>query len=191
MYKLTIGAAALLLSIAGATQAEIIAVDCYDGDDGSVNVNAWNWNAADSVVTIDETLHWGPGAMFVDLTLDTPGDPITSFWKDVTNDSAAAWNGYQITISRDLPFSIDSTLAPGDWSSVVTPVTYGGSEYVGIIDYYAGTSIGVGDSGLFKVTVSFLDNANFCLVQVPTLVPEPSAAMLILLPALLARRRIR
>ena len=155
-------------------------ISCYNDGDGAITMNNWYANVADpeDTVGMDETLHWFPAHALVDVTVE--GDPIVTITKEVENGTTFDWTDYHIQISRPSTqgvFSILTATPPEGWSAVINDVGLVGSEYVGSVDYTGGAPVLIGDSGIFKVKLSFANTANFCLEQVPT--PEPGTLVLL------------
>jgi hypothetical protein len=186
-------------------RSAILNANCYNDGDGAIEMTYWHWDDVNSIVDMDEKLKWSPAHALVDFTLDSPLDPIAWIYKDVENGTPFAWTNYQIKVMRvDQTFSILDAVGPAGWDypATITPVAWnptggllGTGAYEGTVDFAQGmgSSIAIGDFGLFKVKLSFLGNSsglvNFCLQQIPTPVPEPGTLMLLVAGSLAMLRR--
>jgi hypothetical protein len=184
----TVFALLALLVLAVSANAGITGVTCYNDGDGAIIMNDW-WtdlsNPVDAEVYMDETLHWAPAHALADIVVD--GDPIVRFTKEVDNDSGFTWDGYVINVVRGGNFSITGATQPSGWDApvITAPIQqlsgiYAG-QWLGTVSYSAGsgTPINVGDTGLFKLTTSFVGTSTFTLEQIP--VPEPATITLLIL----------
>jgi hypothetical protein len=196
-----------LLVFATCASAGIIGVNCYNDGDGAINMNDW-WHSdlsqvpSEVDVYMDETLKWAPAHALVDITTNTPEDPIARFTKEVDNATASAWSGYTINVIRNGSFSITSAIEPIGWDApVITAPTlqlsgiYAG-QYLGTVSYSTSNplfDIPINGTGVFKLTTSFAGSSTFTLEQIPVnAVPEPGTLALLacgFVGLLVARRR--
>lgn len=186
----TVFALLVMLVFAATASAGIVSVDCYNDGDGAIIMNGW-WNSdltgtpAEADVYLDETLKWAPAHALANIVVD--GDPIIRFTKEVDNGTTYDWTGYVINVVRAGNFDITAATAPSGWNApvITAPVEqfsgiYTG-QWLGTVSYSAGsgTPIAVGDTGLFKLTTSFIGTSTFTLEQIP--VPEPATITLLIL----------
>ena len=179
----------VLVAASPLANATITGVNCWN-DSNAFTMNYWSWDANTTTLWMDESLHEYPAIVYTDFTVNSPEDPRPEIVKDVDNDTNFAWTDYHIKVTRNQPFTIDTAGTPGsDWTNTIIPVSLQGSDYVGEIDYFAGTPIPVGGSGHFQFKVSFSNDAHFIIQQVPT--PEPASLSLLAVGGLMLLRRKR
>ena len=163
--------------------ANIIGVECADDGDGALLMNG-TWDGPTSTLNISGTQYWYPGHVLGSFTTDTELDPTVWIVESVDNQTDLVWTDYHIGIAMNKPFSIVGIVAPPDWTWAVTPPTSGSTGWLGAVDYYAGTPIGIGNSGNFGLVVSFAGSVAFSLEQVPSgepaTVPVPAPGALLL-----------
>lgn len=129
----------------------------------------------------------GPGSMGLSILTDTPSDPTITINESIDNDSSFNWTGYDLNVSMDQSFSIDSAgvIAPSGWTATITapggPVN---GIYTGTIDFAGGTPVGIypgPDSTLdFGYAVTFAGATQYSLTESASPVPEPGAFSLLM-----------
>lgn len=185
--------------MAAAAQANIIAWNCDDDGDGAIVMTGATWQdlgGSEYRLAVDAVQNWWPAHMEGDFTTDTELDPKVWLIQTVENSAdiePLVWTDYHIVIGMTKPFTISDISGPDDWTWVLTPpvggqpMPNGGTGYVGIIDYYAGTPILPGQSGDFGFAMTFVGSIAFCTEQIPT--PEPGSMALLVLGSLAMLRR--
>ncbi|MGA2443127.1 MAG: PEP-CTERM sorting domain-containing protein [Tepidisphaeraceae bacterium] len=132
------------------------------------------------------------GQLVTSITTDTAIDPTLIVGNSVNNDTGFTWTGYDVSVSMSNPFTLSGALVstPSDWSATVTPPALIGGQYVGYIDYSAGTPIPVGGTLDFQYTLAFSGGTNYSFTETVTPVPEPASLGLLTLGvvAMLGRR---
>ncbi len=189
----------LFLSVGGVASATIIGVNADDDGDGAIVATA-TWDAPSSTINVSGVQNWSPGHIAGTITTDTELDPTVWIVESIDNETSYTWTDYHISIGMDKPFSIVGVVAPPDWTWNITPPADGRQlpnqlpgtlGWVGMVDYFAGTTIAPGQSGQFGIVVSFSGTVQFCTAQNPTYVPEPATLAMLGLGSLLLLRKRR
>jgi hypothetical protein len=118
-------------------------------------------------------------------------DPTLTINNTVVNTSAFAWTEYDVSVTMNQSFSIDSASVstPADWATIIGPVLPVGSNYTGMINYVAGTPVAVNGTLAFGLQITF-DNSIFSFSETANPVPEPGALGFLLLGGLLLGGRM-
>ena len=188
----------VIIFTASFVNADIIDWNCDDDGDGAIVMNTPSFvhdGGDEYTLTMSGTQNWSPAHVEGDFITGENPDPKVWIIEDVENQTTFAWTGYQIIIGMSQSFTINSVIAPDNWTfSIITPVAGtipngGGSGYVGIVNYTAnpGFELAIGDSGDFGLKVEFLGTVAFCTEQTP--IPEPMTLGLLGLGALALRRK--
>ena len=180
--KYSAAAIILILSVlATGSYAGIEGVDAADDGDGVLTCTT-SYEAG--VLTVDGTHNiFDAGHVLGTITTDTAEDPILTIFNSLDNDTGLDWVAYHVNVSMSQPFTIsgDNVTAPADWSSTITsqPVMVG-SDYVGQIDYMAGTPVADGETLTFGYAIDFSGSTSysFCQELIPVSVPEPATLAL-------------
>ncbi len=204
----------VILGCASISQADILSWTCSDDGDGVITCTNSSWNepsAGEYEMGISGTHNlWDYGHIVGEF--DSDGDPNLKITNSIENDTGTTWTDYHINIYMDQSFSIVANSAfvtdPSNWNpnSVITSVTGGGHydahntyhQYMGSIDYYAGTPVlssppeatpGTLEFG-YKVNFTYSGTINYTQEMLPT--PEPGTFVLLacgLLSLVFIRRR--
>jgi hypothetical protein len=178
--------------------------------DNITNINIWDNNSTvmtcsygplvtvspgNYQLSIDGTqFAWAAGSIGGTIYTDGTGtDPTLQLGEVINNDTAYTWNDYHVTITMSQSFSF-SNVGVGNfgWTDIVTAPTLVGSDWIGYIDYYAGTPVANDNSILdFSFSISFTGTTSFEEDLMPSTVPEPGtfALMVCGLTSLLVMRR--
>jgi MYXO-CTERM domain-containing protein len=170
-------------------QASITSWECANDGDGAINCVA-SWDANTYEMTITGAQSDTPGHMLGSFTTDTEEDPTVKMINAVDNDMWFDWTDYHINLYMSKTFTLSNAAVsdPNDWTVSVTQPSWNGTAYVGTIDYYAGTSVNIGDTIEFTYKMAFLGSISFTQEMIPT--PEPATLTLLALGGLaLVRRR--
>lgn len=181
----------LLLAMGALANADIIDWNCGDDGDGAIVMNSVTWDEPTYTMTCNGTQHWWPAHIRGDFTTDTELDPTVWVRNTVLNDAEVfplIWTDYHINIYLNKEFTILDAATLPDWTvSNITQPSLVGSQWIGTVDYLAGTPINVGDWGEFDVKISFMGSIAYTMELIPT--PEPATMLLAGLGLLLVRRR--
>jgi hypothetical protein len=129
------------------------------------------------------------GSMDINIAASSTTDPILSIGSSINNTSSFAWTEYIVTLSMNQAFSINSAnvSAPLGWSANITGP--GGPDisgnYIGTIDYLAGTPVAVSGTLDFNYVVQFTGSLSYSLTESVQAVPEPGVFSLLTSGALL------
>ncbi len=142
------------------------------------------------------------GSLYVVVTPSSSSDPTFGTTLSVDNNTSFAWGGYDVQLSMPVDFVISGppqteVTAPGDWSTNIVQPTQVGPNWVGQVNYSAGTPIALNGELDFGYTVSFTGLPSYQVDATYTAVPVPEPGTLGLLlaglsvAALLGRRAKR
>jgi len=189
---------AALLAGAGLSRADITSADIWSNN---TNVMTCSY---DPVVPVSGSpgnyllsiygtqLAWAAGSIGGTITTDGT-DPTLQLGEQINNDTGSTWNDYHVTITMSQSFSFSNVgVTNGGWTDIVTAPTLVGSDWIGYVDYYAGTPVLPDNSILdFSLSVTFTGNTSFEETLMPSTVPEPGtfALMVCGLTGLLVMRR--
>ena len=187
---------AALLAGAGLSRADITGVNIwsYNTDVMTCSCGSLTGSSGNYQLGIDGTqLAWALGSIGGTITTDGAGtDPILQLGEVINNDTEYAWYDYHVTITMSQPFSF-SNVGVGNfgWTDIVTAPTLVGSDWIGYIDYYAGTPVPNGGTLDFSLSIAFTGTTSFEEDLMPSTVPEPGtfALMVCGLTGLLVMRR--
>jgi hypothetical protein len=182
------GMAALAVAASWAN-ASIVGYNCAADGDGAIIMNSVVFDYYDYELNCNGTQHGNPAHVLGDFTTDTELDPVVWVRNTVLNDMEVeplVWTDYHINMSMNKPFTILDAFTLPDWTFNITQPTLQGAQWVGTVDYYAGTPVNFGQWGEFDLKVSFLGSISYCQEQIPT--PEPTSLLLLGLGALVVCR---
>lgn len=128
----------------------------------------------------------GLGSLGLTILTDTAYDPTLTINESINNDSSFAWTGYDLNVSMNQSFSIDSAgvIAPAGWTATITaPSGPVDGIFTGTIDFVSGTPVGIypgSNSTLnFGYQVTFSGSTQYTLTESANPVPEPGALSLL------------
>jgi hypothetical protein len=190
-----------------AIMAALLAGTGFSRADNITNINIWDYNpnvltcsygsltgsSGNYQLSIEGTQSaWAVGSM--GGTISTDGtDPTLQLNEVINNDTGYTWYDYEVTITMSQSFSFSNVgVANFGWTvNTITP-TLVGSDWIGYVDYYAGTPVLPNNSILdFSLSVTFTGSTSFEEDLMPSTVPEPGtfALMVCGLTGLLVMRR--
>jgi hypothetical protein len=186
-----------LVVLASATfgYADIIGNTIADDGDGVITCVTYGFEkVADHEFKLDiDGSHniWDSGHIQGDIITDNELDPSLTLNNSIDNDTDFTWTDYHVKVTMNKTFTIDNvTVANPGWTSVLTPPSQVGSDWIGYIEYYAGVPIPVTGQINFSYRMTFLGSASFQEELTPT--PEPGTLALVafgLLGLFVMRRR--
>jgi len=186
---------AALLAGAGLSRADITGVNIwsYNTDVMTCSCGSLTGSSGNYQLGIDGTqLAWASGSIGGTITTDGT-DPTLQLGEQINNDTGSTWNDYHVTITMSQLLSFSNVgVTNGGWTDIVTAPTLVGSDWIGYVDYYAGTPVLPDNSILdFSLSVTFTGNTSFEETLMPSTVPEPGtfALMVCGLTGLLVMRR--
>jgi hypothetical protein len=199
-----------LVVFASIGKADIATWYCADDGDGVItcpreNVSWLDLGQGEYEMGFDGVHNdWDYGHMVGWFDLGADGDPAIKVINSIDNDTGWDWTDYHVNISMSIPFDIltgafngPKVTLPNDWPTnlinVVQP-TLVGSQYVGSVDYYAGTPVPDGQTLEFSYKISFVGEplGHYTYVQEMIPTPEPGTFVLVacgLLGLFVMRRR--
>lgn len=183
-------ALAIALCACSVASADIIDWNCGADGDGAIIMNSVTWNDATYTLNANGNQYWWPAHILGDFTTDTELDPTVWVRNTVLNDGEVeplVWTDYHINISMNKVFTIDDAATLPDWTFNIGPVVQQGTQWVGTVDYFAGTPVTLGNWGEFDLKISFLGSISFTQELIPT--PEPATLVLLAFGGLALLRR--
>jgi hypothetical protein len=135
---------------------------------------------------------WDYGHIQGDIITDTETDPTLALFNEIDNDTASAWGDYHVKVTMSKPFTFSNIgVANSGWTFNTTAPVLVGSDWIGYINYFAGTPVLVGDPLDFNYSMTFTGGASFQEELMPSTVPEPGTFALTIcgLTGLLVKRR--
>ncbi len=134
---------------------------------------------------------WDPGHMNGWFQTDSPLDPTIHIYNSIVNHTGWTWTDYHVNVklSRNFTLTHADVTSPGGWSSTITAPVLVGSDWIGKIDFFAGTGVPNLGTLVFDYQFHFNGNTSYTFQQelIPT--PEPSVLALLGLAGLFAIRR--
>jgi hypothetical protein len=122
-----------------------------------------------------------PGHILGNITTDTEVDPTLALSQTINNDTTFDWGDYHVQVTMNKSFTFSGiSVANSGWTWTATAPTTVGTNWIGYIDYYAGTPVLIGQILNFNYSVSFIGSAQFCEQLTPTPVPEPATCALMI-----------
>jgi len=167
-------------------QAGFVNFNCYFPDDPYEYDHTWNYDFANSMLTLSESLTVlpPPAGDQVVMSGETDSDPTFTLKKTVTNTTGITWTGY------DLVLLGNSTFVNGTASSTKF-ATHSFSADFKTLYFYAPQSVLNTESVTLQVDINVPTTGlfNFTMAQHP--IPEPAMIMLLGLGVLGMLRRRR
>ena len=175
---------AALLAGAGLSRADITGVNIwsYNTDVMTCSCGSLTGSSGNYQLGIDGTqLAWASGSIGGTITTDGAGtDPTLQLGEVINNDTEYAWYDYHVTITMSQPFSFSNIgVANSGWTYNPTAPVLVGSDWIGYIDYYAGTPVPNGGTLDFSLSIAFTGTTSFEEDLMPSTVPEPGTFALI------------
>jgi hypothetical protein len=187
---------AVLLASAGFSRANIIDNTITNDSDGVITCSVYGFltNGPGSFqLSIDGVHHrWDTGHILGDIITDTEIDPTLALFNSIDNDTGITWNDYHVEVTMNKSFTLTNVgVGNAGWTFTITAPAPVDTNWVGAIDYTAGTP--VPDSGTldFNYSMVFSGGAKFQEALTPSTIPEPGtfALMVCGLTGLLVMRR--
>jgi len=194
-----------LLTWGTTCQADIVSNTLADDGDGVLTCSTYgfqNLGGHEFQLKIDGVhWSWNTGDILGEITADTELDPKLTLLHEIDNDTGLAWSDYHAVITMSKAFTLDNVsvsavdnLNPNDWTFGVIGPTFDGTNWVGTVNYYAGTPVAAGDSLDFGYRMTYLGTTSFHEELTPsnTGVPEPGTLVLLaggLVGLLVVRRK--
>ncbi len=111
-----------------------------------------------------------------DILANSETDPTLTLDNEIDNDTGITWDDYHVTIEMSKSFSFSNVAVDNGWTINTTAPVQVGSDWIGYIDYYAGTPVPNGGTLDFSFSLTFVGGASFQEDLVPSPVPEPATA---------------
>jgi hypothetical protein len=184
-----------VLAFATFSYADITGNTIADDGDGVVSCYTYGFEKIgehDFSLDIDGSHNrWEAGHIQGDIITDTELDPSLTLNNVIDNDTGFTWTDYHVKVTMNKTFTLDNvTISNPGWTYVVTAPSPVGSNWIGYINYYAGTPIPSLGAISFSYRMNFLGGASFQEELMPT--PEPGTFVLVacgLLGLFVMRRR--
>jgi hypothetical protein len=187
---------AALLAGAGFSRANIISNSIAADVGGVMTCNVYGFitnGPGDFQLSIDGAHNlWDVGHIGGDIITDTETDPTLALYNEIDNDTLYAWGDYHVKVTMSKSF-VFTNIGVGNigWTFTPTAPVQVGTNWIGYIDYYAGTPVLVSGTLDFNYSMTFIGGASFQEELTPSLVPEPGTFTLAVcgLTGLLVMRR--
>jgi hypothetical protein len=187
---------AALLAGAGFSRADIISNTIAADGDGVMTCYVYpliQTGPGNFQLNIDGTHNsWNVGHIQGAIITDTPTDPTLALFNSIDNDTGFTWGDYHVQVTMSKPFTFSNVgVGNGGWTFNTTAPVLVGSDWIGYINYFAGTPVLVGGTLDFNYSMTFTGGASFQEALTPSPVPEPGtfALMVCGLTGLLVMRR--
>ncbi|MGA2241050.1 MAG: PEP-CTERM sorting domain-containing protein [Verrucomicrobiota bacterium] len=194
----TLAVMAVLLAGAGFSRADIISNSI--AADGDLVMTCYTYGFLKTgdhafQLSIDGSHNlWDYGHIQGDIITDSEEDPTLALFNEIDNDTGVTWGDYhvKVTLSKAFTFSnVGVGVGNPGWTFTTNAPVHIGSDWIGYIDYYAGTPVLAGGTLDFNYSMTFIGGASFQEELMPSTVPEPGtfALMVCGLTGLLVMRR--
>jgi hypothetical protein len=187
---------AALLASAGLSRANIISNTIAAEGGGCITCSVYGFltNGPGSFQLSIDGVHcqWDTGHILGDIITDTETDPTLALLNSIDNDTGITWNDYHVEVTMSKSFALTNVgVGNAGWTFTVTAPAPVGTNWVGAIDYTAGTPVPDGGTLDFDYAMVFIGGASFQEALTPSTIPEPGtfALMVCGLTGLLAMRR--
>jgi hypothetical protein len=170
---------AALLAGAGFSRANIIGYNLADDGDGVITCTNYGLNDLGSgnysmYIYGDHNI-WDSGHILGNFLTDTELDPTLALLNSIENDTGSAWGDYHVQVTMSKPFTFSNVgVGTSGWTFNTTAPALVGSDWIGYINYFAGTPVLVGNTLDFNYSISFTGSVSFQEQLTPSPVPEPT-----------------
>jgi PEP-CTERM motif len=173
---------AVLMACVSFSYADIISNTIADDGDGVVSCYTYGFQKTadhEFLLNIDGSHNiWDSGHIQGDIITDSDLDPSLTLSNSIDNDTGSTWTDYHVKVTMSKVFTLDNvTVANPGWTSVTTAPAQVGSDWIGYIDYFAGSPIPNLGAINFSYRLSFTGSASFQEELTPT--PEPGTLVLL------------
>ena len=106
-------------------------------------------------------------------------DPTLALYQSIENDTGTNWGDYHVQVTMNHSFTFSNIgVANSGWTFTSTVPTLIGSDWIGNIDYYAGTPVPADNVSTldFNYSITFTGSSSFAEQLTPSPVPEPTTA---------------
>ncbi len=176
----------VLLSCVAIVRADIVDWNCAPDGDGVFTLNSpITWTEipnVEYVMNVDASHNsWDYGHMIGWFQTDTALDPTIHIYNSIVNHTGFTWTDYHVnvTLSRDFTLTHADVTAPSGWSSAITAPVQVGNDWVGKIDFLAGTPVPNLGTLTFDYQFHFNGNTFYTFSQELLPTPEPGASLLL------------
>lgn len=170
---------AILLAAGSLSRADIIGNTLRDDGDGVFSCYTYDFlqiGPQAYSLTIDGTqMRAEPGHILGDILTDGT-DPALTLAHVIDNDTPFAWTDYHLVVTLNKPFTLSNIIVsnPG-WTWALTAPAIVGADWIGQIDYFAGTPVPVNGLLSFSYTLTFDGSVSFAEQLTPSYIPEPGS----------------
>ena len=188
---------AALLAGAGFSRADIVSNSIASDGDGVMSCYTYGFiKTADHAfqLSIDGTNNCVNGGYVGhiqgDIFTDTELDPTLALFNEIDNDTGFTWTDYHVKVTMNKPFNFsDVAVGNSGWTFTTNAPVMVGSDWVGYINYFAGTPVPVAGTLDFNYSITFTGSVSFQEELTPTPEPGTFALMVCGLTGLLVMRR--